>query len=55
MQRVDGEQLLKTNEMMAIHEFKIEDDDDRKYFMQCKRKSFRLLSTLLTLNKNSIY
>lgn len=22
--------------MMAIHEFKIEDDEDRKNFMQCK-------------------
>lgn len=36
IQGIDGEQLMKTNEMMAIQEFKIEDDEDRKNFMQCK-------------------
>ncbi|EAR93243.2 FHA domain protein (macronuclear) [Tetrahymena thermophila SB210] len=34
MQKVNGEQLLLTTEEKAIHEFKIEDDEDRKIFMQ---------------------
>ncbi|KAL4465296.1 hypothetical protein ABPG74_002010 [Tetrahymena malaccensis] len=34
MQKVNGEQLLRTTEEKAIHEFKIEDDQDRRLFMQ---------------------